>query len=165
MASTPPARRRAASIVELSNGLTELGAPSALTTAIRSARVLTNGINALKDCTVGAAAGNLPPTAPSASGAAKSDDGHALATTLGASYKGKSLNEPPPLAKAYNSFPTGGTLSDAGVVVGDSTKEAANNSKVGIALGELELAHTLPGPNYNWTDDDYANCLAAETIG
>jgi hypothetical protein len=154
-----------AAIVEISNGLTDIGAPSALVTAIRSARVLTNGINALEDCTTEAAAGDEPPTAPSDGGTAESDTGSALSNALSNAYHGSDLNEPPPLAKAYNSFPEGGTLSDAGSVVADATRDAAQDSKVSIALNEIQLAHALPGPNYNWTASDYSNCLAAETVG
>jgi hypothetical protein len=152
-----------AAIQGLSSGLVAIGAPSGLVTAIRSARVVTNGINAIKACTTEAAAGDPPPDVNQTP--ISGDSASALGTALGAKAKGAPLNAPPPLAGSLGAVAKAGTLSEAGSILSSRLKTAAGNSGVGIALGELDVLHNLPGADVNWSASDYANCLAADTIG
>ncbi len=155
-----------AAIVGLSDALEAAGAPSGLTLAIRSARVVTNGINALKDCTAEAAAGDTPPDvepAPLSTGV--EDDGSALAKYMKAQYSNTNLNEPPPLSGVISRLGQAETLSEGGSILAADLSKGASTSGFGAAMDLVSLAHQLPGANDNWSANDYADCLAAATIG
>jgi hypothetical protein len=139
--------------------LDSAGAPSQLTKTIRTARILTNGTNAINDCSSGAVAGNDPPIAADALEGA--DVAKYYLAVRGEAKTWIAGGLPVPLVQKGTQ---GGTGILAPAVAGRyaAVQNALRSSVKGALAGAMT---SFDGAGHNWTPDEFAACLAAKTIG
>ncbi len=137
--------------------LQSVGAPNAVVQAILYGRALTNGINALGTCSSEAAAGDTPPSTGSISGAAELGEGATVAKAV------QRYDEPTALKALATSVQAGVPISEAAASYAKKLGAQFDDNKLSFVLGQVQVLHDYDGANVNWTPDDYANCLAANT--
>lgn len=145
-------------IVLTADALDKAGVPNGVVAAIRYGRALTNGLSAISTCSSSAAAGDTPPsTATNGAAVTVGRDAYGVAKAL------QRFKEPTALKTAATALRAGGTLSAAARTYAAGVRGALNDVKLSTTLAQVSVLHNFDGANVNWTPDDFASCLAANT--